>query len=161
VHTPVTAAPKDPAAGPGSKLLGSAVAMLSRRECSRAELRRRLLRRAQPAVTEAEVDRVLDLVQAQGLLSEERFIEEFIRARTARFGPVRLRHELLRRGVDKDRIHAALSAHQGNELATAQALWQKRFKLPATDPRERARQARFLAARGFSHEVIRRVLDSA
>jgi len=82
-------------------------------------------------------------------------------ARTARFGPVRLRHELLRQGVDKDRIHAALSAHQGNELATAQALWQKRFKLPATDPRERARQARFLAARGFSHEVIRRVLDSA
>jgi regulatory protein len=135
--------------------------MLARRDCSRAELRRRLLRRAQPQVTEVEVERVLDLVQAQGLLSEDRFTEEFIRSRADRFGPVRLRYELLRRGVGEERIDAALAAHQGDELASAQALWQKRFKSPATDLRERARQARFLAARGFSHDVIRRVLASA
>ncbi len=154
----MTAASGDSTARPGSKLLAAAVALLSRRDFSRAELRRRLLRRAQPQVSEVEVEQVLDLVQAQGLQSEDRFTQEFIRARAGRFGPVRLRHELLRRGVDQDRIDAALGAGQGDELARAQALWQKRFKSPATDLRERARQARFLAARGFSHDVIRRVL---
>jgi len=149
-----------PAEEPDSKLLRSAVALLSRRDFSRVELRRRLLRRPGPGVTAADVDRVLDQVQAEGLLSEDRFTEEFIRARAARFGPVRLRHELLRRGVDPQRIEAALSTHQGDELASAQALWHKRFESPATDPKERARQARFLAARGFSHDVIRRVLAS-
>ena len=143
---------------PDGKLLASAVGLLSRRDFSRAELKQRLLRRASARVGQAEVEQVLETVQAQGLLSEERFIEQFIRTRAARFGPVRLRHELLRRGVDQERIEAALNAGCGDELARAQALWQQRFKSAPADLRERARQGRFLAARGFTHEVIRQVL---
>jgi len=163
------------------------VALLSRRDFSRAELRGRLLRgsafrktsaaeagsgdasaaragsaEAEPAeafVKAAEVERVLDMVQAQGLLSEQRFVDGFVRTRAGRFGPVRLRHELLRRGVEPERIDAALKRLQADEYANAQALWQKRFRLSPADARERARQSRFLAARGFSHDVIRRVLE--
>jgi len=104
---------------------------------------------------------VLDAMEAQGLLSEQRFIDGFVRTRAARFGPARLRHELLRRGIPEDRIDAALKLHQRDEYAAALTLWEKRFKSPPADRREWARQARFLAARGFSHEVIRRILDSA
>jgi regulatory protein len=141
---------------PDGKLLRSAVALLSRRDFSRAELKQRLLRRA----GEADVEQVLDTVQTQGLLSEERFVEQFIRARAARFGPVRLRHELLRRGIDPERIDTALRALASDEYASACALCARRFKSAPIDLRERARQARFLAARGFSHDVIRRVLSS-
>jgi regulatory protein len=146
-------------AGLASKLLRAAVTLLSRRDFSRAELRARLLRAAGAgAGADAEVDRVLETVQAQGLLSEDRFVQEFIRTREARFGPVRLRHELLRRGVAEERIEAALKLHRRDEYAAAHALWLKRFKSAPPDAREWARQARFLGARGFSHDVIRKVL---
>ncbi len=145
-----------------SKLLRAAVTLLSRRDFSRAGLRARLLRAgARGAAVEAdagEVERVLDAVQAQGLLCEDRFVQEFIRTREARFGPVRLRHELRRRGVDEERIEAALKEHLSDEYTAAHAVWQKRFKSAPPDAREWARQARFLGARGFSHDVIRKVL---
>jgi regulatory protein len=144
--------------GQPSKLLRSAVALLARRDFSRAELRARLLRAAAPEARQAEVEQVLDTVQARGLLSEDRFIEGFIRARRSRFGPVRLKHELLRRGVAGDQADTAVARLAGDEFAAAQALWLKRFKAAPRDAREWARQARFLAARGFSHEVVRKVL---
>jgi len=148
---------------PDAALLRAAVALLARRDFARAELARRLLRKANGADTgdagaARAVERVLDFVQARGLLSEARFIDEFVRARSRRFGPVRLRHELLQRGIGEDLIEAAIRKHQGDEFAIACALCQQRFKSSPADARERARQSRFLAARGFSHHVIRRVL---
>ena len=43
----------------------------------------------------------------------------------------------------------------------AQALWQRKFGQPPATPQERARQTRFLLSRGFSGEVVRRVLSQA
>jgi regulatory protein len=143
-----------------SKLLRTAIDLLSRRDFSRLELRGRLLRTAGAGAAPAEVDQVLESVQAQGLLSEERFVEAFIRTRQARFGPVRLRQELSRRGVSEDQIDTALRLAACDEYAAAHALWLKRFKSSPSDAREQARQGRFLAARGFSHDVIRRVLKA-
>jgi len=159
----------------------AAIALLARRDYGRSELAQRLLRRTQTpessarhehvdrtvftALSErrarsvAAIEQVLDALQAKGLLSEARFANEFIRARAARFGPVRLRHELLRRGVQEDLIESALVGQQQDEYARALALWQQRFGAVANEARERARQARFLAARGFSHEVVRRVVS--
>ncbi len=146
---------------PNAKLLRSAITMLARRDFGRVELGRRLLRRCGEPHSGTAVEQVLDYLQAKGLLSEERFTQEFVRARAGRFGPVRLRHELLRRGIEEAGIEAALQKHQGDEYATAFAIWRKRFKSACRDPRELARQSRFLAGRGFSHEVIRRVLSGA
>jgi regulatory protein len=144
-----------------SRLLRAAIALLSRRDFSRAELRSRLLRAAGAQANQGEVERALDAAQAQGLLCEDRLIEGFIRTRQARFGPARLRHELSRRGISDDRIDAALRLAACDEYAAAHALWLKRFKsCPSDDRREQARQARFLASRGFSHDVIRRVLNA-
>jgi regulatory protein len=109
----------------------------------------------------AEVEQVLDQVQAQDLLCERRFVEGFVRTRAQRFGPARLRHELLRRGVESDLIDAAIGPLLSDEFARAHALWLRRFQSAARDTRARASQARFLAARGFSHDVIRRILKMA
>ncbi len=151
-------------------MLAAAVALLSRRDFVRAELRARLLRLARrygegagpsAEVDHAAVDQVLDRVQAQGLLSERRFVEGFVRTRAARFGPARLRYELARRGVEPDLIDAAIGPLQDDEFERAYSLWLKRFKCGARDARQRASGARFLAARGFSHDVIRRILKTA
>jgi regulatory protein len=47
---------------------------------------------------------------------------------------------------------------RSSELDRARAVWQGRFGAVPADARERARQMRFLAGRGFSAEVIRSVV---
>ena len=44
------------------------------------------------------------------------------------------------------------------ELERARALWLRRFGQTPQSPEERAKQMRFLAGRGFSGDVIRRVI---
>ena len=106
-----------------------------------------------------EVDAVLQWLEEKRFLSVERFAESRVSARSPRFGNVRIRQELAQHGValspEADRALAA------SELERAQAVRARKFSAGPTDAKERARQARFLAARGFSAEVIGRVLREA
>ncbi|MBR4877803.1 MAG: RecX family transcriptional regulator, partial [Rhodocyclaceae bacterium] len=90
--------------------------------------------------------------------SDRRFAESWVRSKAARFGAARLRHDLLAKGVAAELVEAVLAetctSDEGDEAARARALWQHRFGQPATDVRERAKQARFLQGRGFSSAVI-------
>jgi regulatory protein len=45
-----------------------------------------------------------------------------------------------------------------SEFARAQNIWQKKFGSPAADANERAKHYRFLLTRGFSSEVVRKVV---
>jgi regulatory protein len=107
----------------------------------------------------AEVESVLQWLEDQGYLSQARFIESRVHARQARFGNQRIRQELQQHGVSLDA--AAAQALQESELARAQALWLKRYGTPAQEASERLRQMRFLAGRGFSHDVVRRVVKGS
>lgn len=105
----------------------------------------------------AEVDRLLDELVAARHLSDARFAESRVHARAARQGTARIRQELARHGVELD----ADTARQlrETEAERARAVWQRKYGgSPAADAAERARQMRFLAARGFAPEVIRRVV---
>jgi regulatory protein len=53
---------------------------------------------------------------------------------------------------------ATRDALAATEAERARAVWSRRFGAPSTDPRERARQARFLLARGFDAETVRRLV---
>jgi len=109
-----------------------------------------------PAALAAPIEALLDHLQAQGLLSEERFIESRVRVRAAGQGARRIQSELAQHGL---KLPAqALQALQQSETERALQLWLRRFGQPAADLRERARQMRFLAARGFSGATIRAVL---
>ena len=107
-------------------------------------------------VTEDEIEALLDSLAASGLLSEERFTESRIHARAPRYGNLRIRQELAQHGVTLDADTA--QALQASELDRARAVWARRYGGPASDAAGRARQARFLAARGFSADVVRRVV---
>jgi regulatory protein len=165
-----------------------AVGYLSRREYSRLELRGRLLAAAtrasakclSPATSlagagveppidvaveeametrvdrSAEVDALLDWLEARGYLNDARFAETRVHARAARHGTLRIRQELGRHGVELGAEQAA--ALRATEFARAKAVWDRKFKAPAADARGRASQARFLLGRGFSAEVVRRIV---
>lgn len=79
------------------------------------------------------------------------------RTRGARYGRLRIRQELERRGVDRDTIAAVLPPPE-QEAAAALALWQRKFGTPPADLKERARQGRFLAARGFAPAIVAHIL---
>ena len=140
-----------------TRLRQQTLALLSRREHSRAELERKLAGKADPDALKAELDRLAEL----GLQSDIRMAESYVRAKAPRHGVAKLRHELAQRGVDKALIHEVLehlSAENGDELTRARTLWQSRFQSTPNDAKEWARQARFLAGRGFTPDTIRRLL---
>ena len=147
-----------PSSRPPLSLKARALQWLANREHSRRELRTKLLRAAGDAHTEAEVDALLDQLTVQGHLSDARFVESRLHARSGRFGNRRIELELRQHGVAIDAdTQAQLRA---SELARARDVWRKKFGAPALDATGRARQARFLAARGFSAEVVHKIVSS-
>ena len=136
-------------------LKGRALRYLAQREHSRAELVRKLAPHAESA---EQVDAVLDELERARFLSPERFAEALAHRRAERFGTARIRQELRTHQLAPELIDQQVKALAATELARARAVWSKRFGTPPSDAHERARQMRFLAARGFSAEVVRRVV---
>jgi regulatory protein len=133
--------------------------LLARREHSRTELGRKLSQRGFP---EPLVGEVLDALETENLLSDRRFTESFVQHRKARGqGPLKIRHELRQRGVSDELATPAIRAEWQDWCEQALAVRHKRFGAePPEDIRERSRQARFLAQRGFEQEHIRFALNS-
>lgn len=105
------------------------------------------------------IERLLDTLQAQGLLSEERFVASRVRLRAPRMGTRRIQGELARHGLKLP--PQSLQQLRDSELQRATQLWRRRFGIPAIDAKERARQQRFLAGRGFGGDIIGKVLGTA
>ncbi|SDJ16935.1 regulatory protein RecX [Billgrantia gudaonensis] len=140
-----------------------AIRLLARREYARAELASRLTAKGHAAQAVAEC---LEALAEEGLQSDDRFAESFVRSRVLRGqGPLKIRAELERRGIDRERLRAMLGAfEESGELdgfALARAALAKRFAGPGDTPRERARRERFLAGRGFDAEQVRHALEHA
>lgn len=137
-------------------LKGRALRLLSAREHSRAELERKLKKFEEEPGTLA---RALDELQAKGFISEQRVIESVLHRRAAKLGTARIRQELQGKGLDPAAVSAALAGLQASERERALALWRKKFGAAPADAQAAARQMRFLAARGFTGDVIRRVVS--
>ncbi|WP_423371529.1 recombination regulator RecX [Burkholderia sp. LMG 32019] len=140
---------------PPRSLKGRALGYLSRREYSRAELARKLA----PYVGEDEsVEPVLDALEQEGWLSNARFAESLVHRRASRVGVARIVSELKRHAVGDTLVEEVNAQLRETEWARAQAVWRKKFGALPQTPAERAKQARFLAARGFSSATIVKLL---
>lgn len=135
-----------------------ALRYLARREHSRYELEKKLSAHEQ---SDQVLSEVLDRLEQQGYLSTERFAEQTSRTRRPRFGSQRIVHELKEKGVDAAHIASLLPDLKETDLEIARQIWQKKFGTPPRDLKERGRQMRFLTGRGFSPEIIRKVLLQA
>lgn len=141
---------------PDKSLRERALAHLARREHSRLQLRRRL---APFAESTEEIERLLDQLQAENLLSDQRFADVIARARGPRFGALRLAQELKQHGVGAETQGPILAQLKQTERARARALWQRKFGRLAADSAERSRQTRFLMQRGFPADLVRRIVE--
>ena len=147
------AACKNQALTPEKQLWQSALNVLSRREHSRKELQQKLAR----TLNEPEaIDAVLNRLEEDGLVSDTRFTESFIRMHLGRgHGPMRIRQALEQKGVEEEVVSTALEEANPDWFELAETTRVKKFgdSLPS-DHKEKARQVRFLQYRGFPINVI-------
>jgi regulatory protein len=144
---------RGPARGPSLK--ARAVAYLSRREHSRQELRRKLSAWCDdPAAVEA----VLDDLAREHWQSDQRYAQAYAHRAAARQGAQRILGALRQQGLADDQLDDLRDSLNATEADRARAVWARKFGQPPADPREYARQYRFMAGRGFSADCIRRLL---
>ena len=150
-------------------LKSRALQLLAQRDQSRLELRRKLLGHARhreadpaagadvdPSAVVAEVDALLDWLEANRFLSDVRFAESRVHARAQRFGVQRIRSELAQHAVElSPDLAASLAA---SEIERAAAVRARRFAAPPASAAEHAAQSRFLLGRGFSPEIVQRLM---
>ena len=126
------------------------------REHSRTELSRKLARHTDDP---AEIAALLDDFEQRGWLSESRFVEQTVHSLATRYGMRRIVHKLREKGVSDASIASVQPYLKQQAQAAAQAVLKRKFDGPPDGPEARARQARFLLARGFDYDVIRKVLN--
>ncbi|HEY0060862.1 MAG TPA: recombination regulator RecX [Telluria sp.] len=143
---------------PRLSLKARALRYLSMREHSRLELGRKLARYAEEG---EDVAALLDFLEQNNWLSQERFSESLIHRRSARFGNSRIVAELQSHGVNGEALAELKSGLADTETARACEVWQRKFGTVATDPAERNKQMRFLMQRGFSQKAVRTALQGA
>ncbi len=144
-----------PATRPTPTLMGRALRLLSSREHSRAELQTKL----QPfEETPGALAAVLDKLVEKDFINEGRVVASILHRRAPKLGASRIQQELKAKGLEPQAIADAVAQLRGTELARAREVWRKKFDQPARDAAERAKQYRFLATRGFSGEVVTKLL---
>ncbi len=141
-----------------AELRARALRLLARREHSRAELGRKLSGYAQ---SREALDALLVSLEEKKQLSDERFAEERARSLSRKYGAARIRHDLKAKGVDAELIGRA-SANCGveGELERARGILDRKYRVPAATRNERAKRMRFLQSRGFSSEIIFKLLSA-
>jgi regulatory protein len=138
-----------------AELKARALRHLVRREHSRAELARKLAPHAESAEALAVL---LDGLVLKKQLSDERYAEERARSLSRKYGAAKIRHDLHAKGI-ADSVIEGLPAQ--DDLERARAILARKYRAPAATLQEKAKRARFLHSRGFSGDVIRRLLSSA
>ena len=163
-------------------LLAKAVAILSRRECSEKELRQRLQRYTDDM---GAINAVVSRLQRENWQSDERFVESFVQSREQRWGNQKIFYALSQHDLDSEQLSELKEELKDSEYQRAREVWIRRFGdkygvslydtetsgddefLSETEQqsveeqaKEKAKQLRFLASRGFSADVVYKVVNS-
>lgn len=137
----------------------AAIRLLSRREHSADELKRKLKTKGfNPAL----IEQIIQELAQENLQSDERFAESYQRSRRGSgYGPARIQQELKQRGVSEDIIAAVVIADDSSWAELAKQVREKRFglALPESAP-DRAKQMRFLQYRGFTGQQLKYALSN-
>ena len=106
----------------------------------------------------AKVDNLLDELEALKYLSNERFAESLAHRKNERFGVLKLSQELRAHKMPAELLNATLAEAKHTEMQRASQVWSRKFSSLPETVEERAKQQRFLATRGFSSQVVSKVL---
>jgi regulatory protein len=137
-------------------LKNKALDFLSRRDYGYHELYIKLQKYSEDL---DEIKQVLDDLKRKNFLSEERYINSYLRSKQTKYGIRKIRYDLLQKNVDADILEEALANNKVDEYEAAYTIWQRKFDAIATENKERLRQVRFLQSRGFSSDIIAKIIN--
>jgi regulatory protein len=139
-------------------LRGRALRLLARREFSRQELEDRLREHADPE-NPGELGTLLDEFSERGWVSDARYADAIVRVRKDRYGKRAIDQRLKRAGLSEEARATALAGIDADhEFEAAVALLRRKFRAPPVDDKDKARQVRFLQARGYSLNLALKAL---
>ncbi len=137
------------------ELRARALRLLARREHTRQELENKL---SPHAGSSEDLQGLLSGLKQKNQLSEERFAEERARQLSRKYGAARIRHDLKAKGVSEELISRFSSSE--NEMQKAKEILERKYQTPAATREEKAKRMRFLQSRGFSSEIIFKLLSA-
>jgi regulatory protein len=139
-------------------LKSKALDFLSRRDYGYHELYVKLQKYSEDL---DEIKRVLDDLKLKNFLSEERYINSYLRSKQTKYGIKKIRYDLLQKNVDAAVLEEILANSQvSDEYQIAHSIWQRNFGVIATENKERLKQIRFLQSRGFSSGIIAKIINN-
>jgi regulatory protein len=104
--------------------------------------------------TDALLNRVLDQLEIDGLLSDARYVESYVSARRNKgFGPIYIRHQLRSRDVDEQGMALVSDVAESQWLDTLLLLLRKRLSagcFPLRASKEYLKLQRFVLSRGYA-----------
>ncbi len=140
----------------GLSLLARAINLLSRREHSELELSRKLLPHAE---SPEELEQVLARLKKENWQSDQRFTHTFAQQKSTKWGTAKILQELKQHKLDAEDMVEIKEELAQTEQQRAYEVWFKKFRgVKYETPQEYARQMRFLLSRGFSSDVVRKIV---
>lgn len=139
----------------------AALNLLARREHSYHELKQKL---AAENRNEADIEATLTVLQQEGLQSDRRFSENYVRYRAQKgFGPVKISYELVSKGISNDLIEQCTADYQSTWPAILKQVINNKIGNSslinlASQVKNKLRLERFLQQRGFTADLIRQAL---
>ncbi|WP_145556953.1 recombination regulator RecX [Yersinia canariae] len=160
-------------------LLSRAMRLLSQRDHSESELRRKLALQPFSAkghwgkrtgngdgepvadIDPKVIEQVITYCYQHNWLDDARFATSYINSRSRKgYGAQRIRSELMQKGVDKELIQAAFEISEIDWCLLAKEVAQRKFSevLPV-EWKEKAKVQRYLMYRGFFQEEIQSIYN--
>lgn len=141
-----------------SKAMNRAMYYLGKQIRSRKEVSTYLARKeTEPEVMEA----VLDRLEKLGYLNDQYYAERFAAARIKKGGSFRVSMELRGKGISAEDAQAALEQIDPAQEEQSALRYAERALRGETDDKARRRAYAALSRRGYSGELIRRVMEQA
>ena len=137
------------------ELRARALRLLARREHTRQELEGKL---SPHAGSSEDLRNLISGLKQKNQLSEERFAEERARRLSRKYGAARIRQDLKAKGVSEELISRFSPSE--NEMQKAKEILERKYRTPAATREEKAKRMRFLQSRGFSSEIIFKLLSA-
>lgn len=142
-----------------SDIKNAALGLLARREHSVKELMTKLAGRC---ADEDMLDNVIFSLQESGYVSDQRFVESFLRQRVNQgYGPKKIQFDMRDKGISADMLDLAMQEQEIDWFALALDVYRRKFRSEESfDAKGYAKRMRYMMQRGFDAEQTRYAIDA-
>lgn len=130
---------------------------ISRREYSEKEIIEKLKTNIQRS--DEIIPQTIEYLKKYSFLDEKRFIAQQIRSKSKKYSEKYIKNTISNKIADKDVLNESFEDTGLDDLETAKTIYAKKFKTEAVDKKDTDKRYRFLLSRGFSFDIIKKVIN--